>query len=143
MSAYKTIETQFRSLDSLLAALGDLGYTKEQIQVASKTKESTLPMYGYHGDLRPEKCGVRIARQHIGPASNDVGFAWDGQTWRAIISEFDMHASYKTSMNVERQAKLKQRYALHETKRIAKVKGYSIQETTMPDGTLRLTLNHR
>ncbi len=143
MSAYKTIETQFKNLESLLAALTDLGYTKEQVQVAPNPKTATLPMYGYRNDLRPEKCGVRIARQHIGGASNDVGFAWDGQAWRAIISEFDMQANYPTAMNVQRQAQLKQRYAYHETRHIARIKGYSVQETKMPDGTIRLTLNHR
>jgi hypothetical protein len=103
----------------------------------------SLTLYGYHNDARPEKASVRISRQHISHVSNDVGFMWDGTSYQAIISEYDMGCGSPTSMNVERQAKLKQRYAYHEAKRIAKVKGYSIKEQSMPDGTIRLSLSHR
>jgi hypothetical protein len=143
MSKYKTIATQFKTLSSLLAALNDLGYTEDQVQVASDPKVATLGLYGYHNDLRPEKACVRIPRKHITSVSNDIGFFWNGSTYEAIISEFDMTASGPHVLNVERQAQLKQRYALHETKRIAHTKGYTIQETTLADGTIRLAVTHR
>lgn len=143
MSQYKTIQTEYKNLGSLLAALADLGYTKEQVQVAPNPKDATLTMYGYRNDLRPERCGLRIARQHIGPASNDVGFAWNGKAYAAIVSEFDMRANYPSALNIQRQAALKQRYAYHEIKRIAGTKGYSVRETKMPDGTIRLAVTHR
>jgi hypothetical protein len=143
MSKYKTIETQYRTLNSLLAALRDMGYTDQMIQVAQNPHIPNLPMFGYHADLRPERASVCIPRKYIGSASNDVGFAWNGSAYQAIISEFDMHASSPTSMNVERQAQLKQRYAYHEATRIAKIKGYTVQEAKQADGTIRLTLTHR
>jgi hypothetical protein len=51
MSAYKVIKTEYRTLSSLIKAIGDLGYDPE---VSPTVPENTLPMYGYLGDLRPE-----------------------------------------------------------------------------------------
>ena len=89
MSAYKEIQTEFRSLASLLSALKDLGYDESKIEVAPDPKVATLPLYGYHSDLRPERCGVRIDRKYVSSASNDVGFIWTGSTFAAIISDYD------------------------------------------------------
>jgi hypothetical protein len=139
MSRYKEIKTEFRSLTSLLKALEDLSYTADQIEVAPDVKVPTLPMYGYMNDVRPERASVRIPRSHVGRASNDVGFAWNGSSFTAIISEFDSGTHFD-SQKVQR---LTQRYALHEVKRQARLKGYSVQEVQNTDGSIRLVCRGR
>jgi hypothetical protein len=139
MSRYKEIKTEFRNLTSLLKALEDLGYTSDKIEVAPDAKVPTLPMYGYMNDVRPERASVRIPRHHVGRASNDVGFAWNGSSYTAIISEFDSGTHF-TDQKVQR---LTQRYALHEVKRQARLKGYSVQEVQQADGSIRLVCRGR
>lgn len=132
MSAYKRIKTEYKTLKSLLNALHDLGYNPD---VAPNPKENTISLIGYHGDTRPEKAVVRIPRQQVGHVSNDVGFCWNGSEYEAIISDYDRGFRFDD----EKQKSLKQRYTLHETKRLASLQGYSLQEQVLADGTIRLT----
>lgn len=139
MSKYKEIKTEFRNLTSLLKALEDLGYTSDQVEVAPDAKEPTLPLYGYLNDMREERASVRIDRKYVGRASNDVGFAWNGSSYTAIISDYDSQTHF-SDYKVQR---LTQRYALHEVKRQARLKGYSVQEFQQPDGSIRLVCRGR
>jgi hypothetical protein len=132
MSAYKKIKTEYKTLKSLLDALRDLGYNPD---VAPNPKENSISLIGYLGDVRPEKAVVRIPRQQVGRASNDVGFCWTGSEYEAIISDFDNSRNFDLCI----QQSLKQRYTLHETKRLAALQGYSLQEQVLADGTIRLT----
>jgi hypothetical protein len=66
----------------LIAALGDLGYTEVE-------RGDDLPLYGYKGDIRVERAQLVVCRKHIGPASNDLGFAHTSQGYTPIISEYD------------------------------------------------------
>lgn len=67
----------------LLAALKHLGYSDVEVGEG-------LPLYGYQGDRRPETAEVVVRRQHVGTASNDVGFTRTAQGLVPIISEFDL-----------------------------------------------------
>lgn len=84
MSHYSKIQTKIVERDALCAALKDLGYTNIEVH------EQAQGLYGYKGDLRPEKAEVVIRRKYVGHASNDIGFrrTQDG-TWEAIVSEYD------------------------------------------------------
>ena len=134
MSRYKTIQTEFRTLDSLMKALEDIGYGKGKVQVATNPTANTLPMIGYHGDTRPETTAVRIPRQYVGSASNDVGFRWNGKAYEAVISQYDS----ETHFNEGVVNKLKQRYGLHEIRRQAKARGYNIRESVNADGSIQV-----
>jgi len=131
MSAYKKIVTEFKTLESLLKALADMGYKPE---VAPDRKVNSLHLNGYQGDTRPELVVVRVPRNQISHWSNDIGFAWNGQVYEAVISEYDQSFQFRP----ERQGTLKQRYTLHETKRVASLQGYSLAESVLPDGTIQL-----
>lgn len=72
----------FRDRGLLVAALADLGYTQVE-------DGQDLPLYGYQGDRRPETAALVVRREHIGSASNDLGFAHSADGYFPIISEYD------------------------------------------------------
>jgi len=69
----------------LLAALADLGYTEVE-------EGEALPLYGYLGDRRPETAELVVRRQHLGSASNDLGFARTPAGYVPIVSDYDQRA---------------------------------------------------
>jgi hypothetical protein len=75
-------EVVFKDRRLLLAALAELGYDAVE-------EGEHLPLYGYQGDRRPETAEIVVRRQHVGHASNDVGFARTEQGYVPIISEYD------------------------------------------------------
>ena len=63
----------------------ECGFPQAQIEV----HDQPVALYGYQGDVRPQKAHIVIRRQHVGSGANDVG--WERQadgTYRARISEF-------------------------------------------------------
>lgn len=70
--------------DLLIAALNEMGWTADQIEVHDEPQT----LYGYHGDARKEKANVIIRRQNIDSSANDIGFVKtkDG-TFQPIVSE--------------------------------------------------------
>ena len=86
MSKYLQFEEiVFKDRRLLLAALAELGY-------ATVEEGERLPLYGYRGDRRPETAELVVRRQHVGPASNDLGFARTEQGYVPVISEYDQRA---------------------------------------------------
>ncbi len=85
MSKYISFSAiRFQSKECLLAALKSLGYAEVE-------QGQALPLYGYHGDRRPETAEVVVRRQHIDPSSNDVGFALRDGAYVPILSEWDQY----------------------------------------------------
>ena len=83
MSKYLTFpDLSFKDRRLLLAALTDVGFP-----IIEEGKD--LPLYGYQGDRRPETADIVLRRQHIGRASNDLGFARTPDGFVPIVSEFD------------------------------------------------------
>lgn len=83
MSKYLTFnDISFKDEALLLAALADVGYTTVE-------RGAALPLYGYRGDQRTERAQLVVRRQHLGAASNDLGFALTEQGYTPIISEYD------------------------------------------------------
>lgn len=133
MSMYCLIETQFRNPEALLCALMETGqWTAEQIEV----HEQAQNLFGYHGDLRPEKANIIIRRKHVGQCSNDIGFqrSEDG-TFKAIISEFD-----KTKYSEHWTNKLKQSYSYHAIRIQQESKGRSVTRTKLPNNNIRVEI---
>ena len=86
MSHFVECRTEFKDPQALVAALVECGFRADQIEVHAES----VALYGYQGDVRPQKAHIVIRRQHIGAGANDVG--WERQTdgtYRAWISEFD------------------------------------------------------
>ncbi|MFN8472803.1 MAG: DUF1257 domain-containing protein [Anaerolineae bacterium] len=83
MSKYLVFnEAVFKDRRLLLAALADLGYGDVE-------EGEALVLYGYLGDKRAETAEIVVRRQHLGSASNDLGFARTPQGYVPIISEYD------------------------------------------------------
>src|SRR5688500_6654816 len=75
-------EVLFKSRELLLAALAELGYGVVE-------EGEALPLHGYRGDRRPETAAIVVRRQHVGGASNDLGFARTETGYTPIVSEYD------------------------------------------------------
>jgi len=126
MSRYCSVETQFQNLDALLAALAELGFATDQIEV----HEAAEHLVGYQGDKRKEMAHVIIRRRHIGRASNDVGFfRKDDGTYSAIISDYD-----KSRFNNQWMGQLKGEYAYHSVRQQMSARGRSVTRTRLPNG---------
>ena len=83
MSKYLTFpDVLFKDRRLLLAALTDIGFP-----IVEEGRE--LPLYGYQGDRRAETAEIVVRRQHIGRASNDLGFVRTPDGYVPIVSEFD------------------------------------------------------
>lgn len=83
MSAYKKFDDiQFRDLELLKKALHDLGF-------AVLEEGENLQLYGYQGDLRPERAQLVIRREQLTSASNDLGFVRTEKGYAPVVSEYD------------------------------------------------------
>src|SRR5216684_9235031 len=83
MSKYLAyLDIVFRNRELLLASLADLGF-------ADVEQGEDTPLFGYHGDRRPETAALVVRRLHIGAGSNDLGFARTGDGYYPIISDYD------------------------------------------------------
>ena len=86
MSKYLTFtDLVFKDRALLIGALHDLGYGEVD-------EGEALPLYGYHGDRRPETAEIVVRRRHLGSLSNDLGFTRTEGGYVPIISEYDRSA---------------------------------------------------
>lgn len=125
----------------------ELGFTDEEC-IKAALKELEYPfeihaearsLYGYVGDVREQKANIIIRREHVGSASNDIGFLRksDG-SYELIISEYDQN---------NKQGKLflknlKQIYAKNKSIKQIKRAGVKVvsQKTTQEDGKLKIKI---
>lgn len=131
MSHFTRIRTQLRDPEVLVEALAGVGHHHVEVHDTPQT------LYGYQGDARPETAEVVIRRQHVGSASNDIGFARraDG-TFEAIISEFD-----RRKYDAGWLTRLTHSYSHAATLRYAETHGYEVAtDEVQEDGSRRLTL---
>jgi hypothetical protein len=130
---YCSIETEFRNPEALILALMETGlWTREQVEMHEKAEH----LFGYHGDLRPEKANIIIRRKNVGSSSNDIGFQrQEDGTFTAIISEFD-----KSKYNKSWTDKLKANYAYQAIRLQQEAKGRQVARTRLPDGKQRVEI---
>lgn len=143
MSHFVECDTQFRDRQALIAALVRCGFEASQIEV----HEEEVSLFGYQGDVRPQKAHVVIRRQHIGTGANDAG--WQRQpdgTYRAWISEFDCgKGQYAHRMDTARfsaavQDRIKQEYAFEVIARQQRAKGRSVTRQRLAGGEIEVVI---
>ena len=162
MSAYITLMTPLMDRECLLAALADLGFGSNKVEV----HEEPVNLVGYEASNRTQVANIVIRRQHVGAASNDIGFLATATGYQAFISDFDrsrygtewlnrLGASYRShwSAKQERIAEEERRRLEEERRRLveaqrqavherARKMGYRVKETREGD-TIRLVLLKR
>ena len=134
MSAYQEYRTVFRDEAALVAALCSVGFKPDQIE----QHKQAVPLHGYHGDERAQRAHVVIRRQHVGSASNDIGFERQADgTFLAHISGFDQRTrGYDSSW----LGRVKQGYATHKVLQKARRNGYLVQQKKLGTGAVQLVL---
>ena len=162
MSAYITLMTPMVDQECLLAALADLGFDRGKVEV----HETPVNLVGYQGDRRVQAANIVIRRQHVGSASNDVGFLHTATGYQAHVSGYD-HPRYGSGWISQLKGRYdahwtakQQRLAEEERRRLeeerrrlveaqrqsvyerAKKMGYRVKETRQGD-TIRLELVKR
>lgn len=131
MSHYTVVRTRMVDRQALAAALADLGFPAVEVY------DEPQPLIGYRGDRRAQRAHVIVRRQHLGRASNDIGFArqQDG-SYQALISRFD-----RARYNARWLERLHARYAYHATLAVLTRQQFEVvQENTRDDGEVRLVL---
>lgn len=132
MSHFTSIKTQIKNRDALVKALVDVGFDRVEVH------ETSQPLFGFQGDVRPETAEVIIRRKYLGSASNDIGFKQreDGQ-FEAIISSYDRAYRYSQQWLNE----LTQRYGYHALMATYPEQGFALEEEEiLADGTIRVVL---
>jgi hypothetical protein len=113
-SKYLEMRTNLTDERYLVEALRELGYEPE---VCRESKA----LIGYMGDERAERAQIIIRRLQLDSASNDIGFARDGNgVYRAIISKYDRGIGFDDAWI----GRVSQVYKEHQTMAVAKAKGY-------------------
>jgi hypothetical protein len=131
VSHFTIIKTQFKDRELLCQALQRMGFS------VIEQHDTPQPLFGYEGDVRPERAEVIIRRQYISEFSNDIGFQkqQDG-TYSAIISDFD-----RSRYDHRWLGKLGQCYARLAVLKSAQEQGLNVEvQETQLDGTIRIVL---
>ena len=132
MSAYGEFVTEFKEQGYLVKALEQLGYVVE-------VHAQAQALQGYMGDTRKQTADVIIRREHVGAASNDIGFAKQGDgRFSAIISDYDMRLHGHSWLE-----KVKQGYAEQRTLAVAHQRGYVLKRREVKDNRVQLQFTSR
>jgi len=99
----------FKDRRLLLAALADVGYPDVE-------QGEALSLFGYQGDRRPETAEIVVRRQHVGAASNDLGFTRTERGYVPIVSEYDQRTLHQGQFLV----KLRTAYSEHVVEEVRK-----------------------
>jgi hypothetical protein len=93
MSAYSKNKTIYKDRDCLVAALGELGYSKEMIELYEGAGNQLIDYCGrptHYLDKTGDKANIIVRRKNVGPSANDLGFKKEADgTYSAIVSAFD------------------------------------------------------
>jgi len=132
MSSYVEGTVKIQSLEDLLAALGELGYTGE-------VHETPVFLKDYRGKTRPDKAHVVVDRHQTGGASNDIGFRHEEDgAYTSIVSQYDSkqvrgvwqgHLDEKHGCKGGFVNEVATRAAICAAERVAKVKGFKTTRT--------------
>jgi hypothetical protein len=123
MSHFSQIKTQIRNLDSLQAALTDLGLD---------WKAGSKAVRGYQG----QTCIAEVAIEQSN--GYDIGFSWNGDEYE-LVSDLQF---WQQPWTVDRfLSQVTQRYAYHTVVNTTAQQGFQItDQQKATDGSIRLVL---
>ena len=131
MSHYTTVDTQLVSAPHLVQALEAMGL--DHVEVHDRPQ----PLYGVEGFVRDQRAEIIIRKEHVGAASNDLGFQRlpDGR-FRAIISEWD-----RQRYDAQWLQTLTQRYAYYVARDALTAEQFDVVSEEMDESrTIRLVV---
>ena len=118
MSHYTTLQTQMVSAPHLVRALADVGFAVVEVH------ETPQALYGFMGERREQGAEVIVRREHVGSASNDIGFLRGPEgVFTAIVSDYD-----RSRYDEAWLGRLTQRYAYHVAMDMLAEQGFSVVE---------------
>lgn len=142
MSKYRKIQSEIKTPESLMKALVDLGVQYECVDPRANGVTLHTHWSGHWGGMDQQ---VAIAIQQgslkraAGEAMDGMGFIWNGHGYDIVRDQHDQGNPLVDSF-VNR---LTQRYSYHEVQRLAHAKGYSVRESSIQDGQIRVVLVRR
>jgi hypothetical protein len=124
MSHFSNIKTKIRNVESLTAALTDLGI---------EWKPSSQPVRGYQGDTRT--AAVTIEQDN----GYDIGFSLNGDNEYELVADLQF---WQQNWSVDRfLSQVTQRYAYHTVLTEATKQGFHVaQEQNQQDGSIKLVV---
>ena len=125
MSHFSTIQTELRDRDSLVTALGDLGYS---------VSEGPQSVRGYRGQEVTADLAIRQDQQ------GDIGFRFNPERGcYELVTDLDL---WRHAVPVERfLAQLNQRYALRTILTATAEEGFQVSEQRQQlDGSIELVV---
>ena len=123
MSHFSQVKTQIRNLDSLKAALTDLGI---------EWKSGPCDVRGYQGQTHNAE--LAIAQDN----GYDIGFVWNGSEYSLVT---DLQYWQQTGTVDRFLKKVTQRYAYNTVMSTTSEKGFQVaEEQQNADGSIRLVL---
>lgn len=138
MSKYKEISTEIKRKDSLIKALEDLGI---EFEISKDGKANVIPLVSHWSSGTTQNVAVAIQRDKLsrfvgGNTYDGLGFKWNGSGYELIADHYDTNST----STMKKINQIKQRYAFHEVKRQARIKGYNVREIQTSTGVIRLQL---
>lgn len=139
MSEYVKSQTQFKNKDCLVKAL-EWFFGTGKVEVY----DEPMNLFGYKGDVRPEKANIIVRADAIKEAAraygasiapNDLGFRLEGETFVMEMDKYSrtwVFGSDGVWPNFE--GRLKQRYAINVVEAWAESEGYDTKITHRCDG---------
>jgi Protein of unknown function (DUF1257) len=124
MSHFSNIKTKIRNVESLTAALTDLGI---------EWKPGSQPVRGYQGDTRT--AAVTIEQDN----GYDIGFSLNGDNEYELVADLQF---WQQNWSVDRfLSQVTQRYAYHTVLTEATKQGFHVaQEQNQQDGSIKLVV---
>ena len=128
MSHFTQIKTRLADRQPLLAALADLGFGSDKVEVYDYAQD----LHRYNGEVQGEQAEIIVRRKHLNRWSNDIGFSrQEDGTFMAILD-----SSYHDQEWVDQ---LTQRYTYHATVAQLSAQGFSIVAEENENGEIALT----
>jgi hypothetical protein len=123
MSHFSNIKTKIRNLESLTAALNDIGVD---------WKSGPQPVRGYQGDNRTAEVVIQQENGY------DIGFSSNGNEYE-LVADLQF---WQQAWSVDRfLSKVTQRYAYHTVLTEASKQGFQVaEERNQEDGSIRLVV---
>lgn len=142
MSHFSEITVDYsQACEKDLVASLELIFGKGHVEVHNQP----VGLYGYQGDNRSAHdkkspdfappCHIVIRRNHVGEASNDVGYRrLENGKYAAYISEYDQGNTFTKT----KQHQVAQEYSLRVAERRLKTQGYTVKRQATQNGVWQL-----